>query len=132
MKISIKKFAQSLYAITLNQPTEKLESNMRAFVTYIYKSNLASQFPQIIEEFKKYYHQKKNEKNIIITSKYPLSAEQKNQLTEKLQKLFKNKIILSYQNNPNLYGGLTARGEDFLIDLSLKRKIANLKNNLTK
>ena len=58
------------------------------------------------------------------------SEKELNDITIQLKDYFKKEIIIESITQPELLGGFLIRSEDVLIDLSLKKKLSNIKKDL--
>lgn len=132
MKILTKKYAQVLYEITEEQSKESLHRMIAKFAAYIRKQNLVSKLPQIISDYKKYYQKMRGEQNVLLKTARPLSARNIEAIKLELEKLFRKQLIISNEIDPALCGGILVRGDDLLIDLSLKNQMVRLKETMTK
>ena len=58
------------------------------------------------------------------------SEKELNEINKQLKDYFKKEIIIESITQPDLLGGFLIRSEDVLIDLSLKKKLSNIKKEL--
>ena len=58
---------------------------------------------------------------------YEIDEEQKTRLKDKLSNKFNKEVILNYQKDETILGGLVIKFDDKIIDLSLKTKFDRLK-----
>ena len=85
-------------------------------------------FKTIFELFKKQKDIIENSQKIDVVSVLELDDNQKERLKEKLTSKLQKQIILNYQSNKDILGGLVIKFEDKVIDLSLKTKFDKIKN----
>ncbi len=132
MKISPKKYAQVLFAITQGKSEERLRQAIAKFAVYVCKQNLTSKLPQIIDDYKKYYQKMRGEQNILLKTARPLPAKNMEGIKLELEKLFQKRLIIKNEIDPSLCGGILVQSDNLLFDLSLKNKMVRLKETLTK
>ena len=84
-------------------------------------------FSTIYDVFKKERNDLKNIKILDVYYAYELDDEQKTRLKDKLSNKFNKDVILNYQKDEDILGGLVIKFEDKVIDLSLKTKFDRLK-----
>jgi len=79
--------------------------------------------PKIINNIKKYlsFLEVDKEEKLIITSTYPLSNEEK----EEVKKFFPKQVTVENKVDPRIIGGLIIEYGSKIIDLSLKGKISS-------
>ncbi len=85
-------------------------------------------FKTIFELFKKQKDIIQNSQKIDVVSVVELDDNQKERLKEKLSSKLQKQIILNYESNKDILGGLVVKFEDKVIDLSLKTKFDKMKN----
>lgn len=61
-----------------------------------------------------------------------LTAEEKQKLTEKLEKLCGHGVVAEYETDKNVIGGLVVRMDDILIDGSVETKLKQIKEVIEK
>ncbi len=84
-------------------------------------------FSTIFDVFQKEKNNLKNIKILDVFYAYDLDDEQKTKLKDKLSSKFNKEVILNYQKDEDILGGLVIKFEDKVIDLSLKTKFDRLK-----
>ncbi len=84
-------------------------------------------FSTIFDVFQKEKNNLKNIKILDVIYAYEPNEDQKTRLKEKLANKFQKDIILNYQKDETILGGLVIKFEDNIIDLSLKTKFDKLK-----
>ncbi len=87
-------------------------------------------FKTIHELYNKEMDSIKNKQRISVSSVITLDEEEKTKLEEKLAKKLQKDVILTYEENEEILGGLLIKFEDKIIDLSLKAKFDDLKKNI--
>lgn len=84
-------------------------------------------FSTIFDVFQKEKNNLKNIKILDVFYAYEIDEEQKTRLKDKLSNKFNKEVILNYQKDETILGGLVIKFEDKIIDLSLKTKFDRLK-----
>ena len=87
-------------------------------------------FNTIFELFKKETNKIKNIQTVEIISAVDLDEEMKKRLEEKLKEKLNKEIIMNFEKDKNILGGLIIKVEDNVVDLSLKAKFNSLKKEL--
>lgn len=87
-------------------------------------------FKTIYESFKEDVDNIKNKQRVYVTSAIALSDNEKEKLKNKLSEKLKKDIILNFEENKEILGGLLIKFGDKVIDLSLKTKFNNLRKNI--
>ena len=67
-----------------------------------------------------------------VISAVQLTAQQRRSLEIRLIKLFKKRVILKFTVDPALLGGIRVIADNTVIDDSIKRKLYDIKNQITK
>ncbi|HZP26042.1 MAG TPA: F0F1 ATP synthase subunit delta [Dehalococcoidia bacterium] len=86
--------------------------------------------PQIAEAYQEMVDETKGIVHATVTTAVPLSDEERDMVTRKLQELSDKEVILQTEVDENIIGGLVARMGDTLIDGSTRSKLATLKQQL--
>ena len=84
-------------------------------------------FSTIFDVFQKEKNNLKNIKILDVFYAYEIDEEQKTRLKDKLSNKFNKEVILNYQKDETILGGLVIKFDDKIIDLSLKTKFDRLK-----
>ena len=86
-------------------------------------------FKTILEVFKKEVDLIKNKQRVQIVSAIGLDDDQKNRLNEKLSQKLNKEVVLNYEEDKAILGGLIIKYEDKVLNLSLKSKFDALRRN---
>ena len=100
------------------------------FINTLLDENRFNIFKTIFEQFKKEVDEIKNKQRVDVTSAIELDENQKKELIEQLRKKLNKDVILTYEENEEILGGLVVKFEDKVIDLSLKTKFDQLTQNI--
>ncbi len=129
MKITPKQYAISLYESTIRIDKIQVEQRIGNFVEILKKNNDLSLANKIIEQYYKYYRVQRNISKIEVTSAEKLNPDLLSKIIQKFQKQIEIKETI----DKSLVGGIILRvDDDLLIDGSVKKKLENLKRNITK
>lgn len=129
------RFTPKQYAVTLKEVLENTAPNdtdkiLDNFVAVLAENNDLAKFQEISEEFHKLELADKGLKQAEVTSAKPFSKDLEKQILDKLNDLVGSKVELKKEVDENLIGGLVIRMDDQVIDLSTKRSLEELKNEL--
>ena len=87
-------------------------------------------FKTIYELFKQEVDVIKNKQRINFSSVITLDEDEKERLCQKLAAKLNKDVILSYEENQEILGGLLIKYDDKVIDLSLKGKFDAIRNDI--
>jgi len=128
MKITPKQYAISLYESTIKIDKIQAEKRIGNFIKILKKNNDLSLIDKIIQQYYKYYRNQRNITKIEVSSAKELNPEILNKLIQK----FHNQIEIEETVDESLIGGIVLRIDDnLLLDGSVKKKLENLKRNIT-
>ena len=108
---------------------KKINANelTNTFLKVIEKNKRFSNLTSIITQFIKINSHKRGDVLAGITSADELSDEQKNNITNQLKNILGDKLLLSFDVDKNIIGGLIIKVGSKMIDTSLANKINKLK-----
>ena len=92
------------------------------------ENNRAADLSAILDDFIKVYYQKNDIAEVEVETVKNLSAEQDRNLKKILEKLFAKKVVINYQVNPTVLGGLRVKYGSEMFDDSLAVKLNYLEN----
>lgn len=107
--------------------TGKVSSLTVNFLSLLAENNRLNILDDILFSFKDDINKLQNIVPAVITSVIELDLEQKKKLVEKLQNKIKAEITPEFRLDKAILGGLVIKINDTVIDLSIKKKIENLK-----
>jgi F-type H+-transporting ATPase subunit delta len=133
MRISPKKYAQTLYELVEGKNEKEIKETLEKFVNFLIENQDTTKADKIIEQFEQIW----NKKNQIVEAKATTSVEVDKQTLEAIEKYIKNlsqaeKVNLKYDINKEILGGVVIRYKDKLIDASLRTQIKQFKSQLIK
>ena len=106
----------------------KLDEETLQCLQIVSENHRIVELPLILEYFKQIYYQKSNVAEVVVETIQPLSAVQNKKLSALLEKFFAKKVVIDYQINPSILGGLRLKCESEMIDDSLSAKLNYLEN----
>lgn len=106
-----------------------LSSITSEFINILMRKNREAYLPEIIDAFLKQYNQHKNITEVKVSTAQPISEEMQNEILTRLRSQAGLKeIALSTSIDESLIGGYVLQWEDKLIDTSIARGLAILKD----
>lgn len=100
------------------------------FLLLLLDKRRESALPAIIQEYVKLANQARNIVKAEVTTALPLAENQHSALVNKLSMVTGKKVVLTTQLDPSIIGGMIIKMGDKLIDGSVVRQLATLKNAL--
>jgi F-type H+-transporting ATPase subunit delta len=130
MKITAKQYAQGLFESLLDNKGKE-EKAIANFAKILFANNQVSKLEEIIEHFNIFW----NEYNGVIDGEIISARMLDEDLLKKLEKFISyrtggKKIIIKEKIDQNIIGGVILRYGDRSLDLSLRTKLNNLKEEL--
>lgn len=107
----------------------KIHTSVLNFIMILLEENRFNIFLTIVELYKKEVDKLKNKQRVEIVCAVEIKEEYKKELEDKLNEKLNKEVILNYEKNEDILGGLIVKIEDKVIDLSLKTKFDNLRKN---
>lgn len=104
----------------------KLSSESRNCLDIIADNERLPELKEILQEFIHLYHQKNNIAEVEVQSAQALSVAQVKKLEASLEKLLKQKVLVSYLVKPEVLGGLKVKYGSNMIDDTLLGKLNRL------
>lgn len=135
MKISAEKYAQTLHDLTAGKDKNKNEIKkiIADFLKVLALNNDLAKADAIVAEMEKVDDEKNGIVKASIASANALSGETVNTISEFVKnKTGAEKIKISQEIKKDLIGGAVLRYGDKIVDFSLKSKLKELKNILSK
>lgn len=115
-----------------NKVTKKMKLSpvMKSFFTLLITKNRVQHLPEI----KDYYHILIDEHSNIARAKVraavELGEDDLGQIAATLEKKIGKKIVVEFEQDPSLLGGVYAQIGDFVLDGSVRRQLLNFKESL--
>lgn len=133
MKISAKKYAQTLYELTEGKNKKEIELVLENFVKVLVSNRDTGKTDEVIEQFQEIW----NRKNQIVEAKAVTSTSADKDTLGVVKDYIKNstqaeEVILDYDVDENILGGVIMRYKDKVIDASLANQVKQLKKRMIK
>ena len=106
---------------------KELSEDVVSLLKLLCENNYITKLSEIIKEFFKLEMAVSNTMTVTITSKIPLTEEQKEKLIKKLEDKYRKHICPIYQIDETLIGGFTITAEDQMIDGSVQKRLQRMK-----
>ena len=106
-------------ALGLSQPVSN-------FLELMAQNHRLNNLKNTLEQFKHIYYKENNICEINVESVQKLTSEQKKKLQQMLEKKLQQKIVINYNINPEILGGLVVQYGSVRIDDSLSGKLNRL------
>ena len=107
-------------------------SVLKKFLGFITLKNRVFFLDKIIESFLNLVSKNKGELKVKLISSKKLSTEEQKKIENELSKDFKSQLIIDYEYDPSLIGGLTLQVGSTMVDTSIKTKLKKLEKNIWK
>ena len=104
----------------------QLSETFKNFLELVAAKRRFNDLPAMLEQFAHLYYQNQGILEVEVESVQKLSAEQGKKLKGGLEKLLNQKIILNYNINPKIIGGLKISYNSVCIDDSIAAKLKTL------
>lgn len=108
----------------------KLSSVSEETLKIVAKNNRLKIFPLILDEFIKLYYKDKGVVEVFVESAIALTEAQDSKLRSVLEKKLNSDIVISYNVNPLVLGGLSVRFNSFLVDDTIRSKLEEVRKLL--
>ena len=86
--------------------------------------------PEIISFFNELALESLNKKNVFVSSPFQLEEKQIQKITSALEKRLNSEVVIDFDIDKSLIGGLKIAYEDQVLDMSIKRKLDLLRTQL--
>lgn len=133
MKITPKQYALSLYEATDETRKDGLDEILKNFTSLLARNNDLKLADKIEKEFIKLWDEKKGSAKVEVTTVGKLNKDIKEKLSANIMKwLDKSEVEIEEKIDKDILGGIVVKYEDVIVDGSLRKKIALLKQELEK
>lgn len=102
------------------------------FLKILVDKNRFDAFDEVLNSYDKYLDDINNISRIQVTSAVEMSGNSQSRLKEKLETKLKKNVVLDLIINPDIIAGLIIKIGDNIVDMSLKHKLQDLSNNITR
>lgn len=105
----------------------EMPEDVVSFLKLLCENGYVTKLSEMIEEFFKLEMVVSNTVTVTVTSKIPLTEDQKDALIKKLEAKYRKHIVPLYQVDETLIGGLKITLEDQIIDASVQKRLQRIK-----
>lgn len=109
---------------------DKLHPLTFRFLNFLIKKRRLPLLPQVLDVFTELYQTHSNIVNLNIVSARPLSKEQVENLTKRMQNRLKKEILATQTVSPELIAGFRLQVDGTIYDYSVKALLEKFKNNV--
>ncbi len=111
---------------------EYVNSEFLHFLYVLIDNDRLIELKDIYDSYEYFLDIAKDITNATIYTKYELDLAEKNNLIKSLENYYKKKLIVNFEIDEKIIGGMVIKVKDQIIDASIFNKITNLKNELKK
>ena len=108
-----------------------LKGKAGRFLLLLVENNRLPLLPDILNRLPELWNEEHGIATFVVSSVVPLNDTQKKRLEEKLLKLEKRPVSLSYRIDPSLVAGLSIRKGNIVYDASLQGELESLKRKIS-
>ncbi|PAU82048.1 F0F1 ATP synthase subunit delta [Halovibrio salipaludis] len=98
------------------------------FIQIMAENRRLAQFPAVAALFEAYRHDHERIVDVTLTTAFELSDDQKQRLSQALEKRLDRSVELSVESDQSIIGGVVIRAGDEVIDASLRGRLNRLAN----
>ena len=133
MRISAKKYAQTLYELTEGQDKKEIEKVLKEFTDTLVTNRDSKKVEKIIEYFQDIWNSRHGIVEAQAVTSVPANEETLEMIKEHISKTNKAEHVeLENRTDKDIWGGVVLRYKDKVIDGSLRTQVKQLKKKLTK
>jgi F-type H+-transporting ATPase subunit delta len=111
---------------------DKVQPDALSLALVLVQDGLSDVGPRLAQEFERLYDEYRGQAKAQVTSALPLDAVERSEIAQALQHVTGKRIILEERVDPSILGGVVARVGDTLIDGSVRRRLALLREQIVK
>lgn len=131
MKISPKQYARSLVETAGGDSEKEGRVLLDRFFEILQKNNDLKKMPKIISEMEKINEAQSGVKKAKLATAVELSDVMKKEVAQKLENVFKERIVLSAKIVPEILGGIIIEAGNEILDASARATISKFKQALS-
>lgn len=102
----------------------------RSFLNVVMDNKREKELYEISREYMGLLNKRLNEADAEVSSRIALLPKEKNRLKEKLEKMFRKKVDITFKIDRNIIGGLNVKIGDKVIDGTINGKLAGIREAL--
>jgi F-type H+-transporting ATPase subunit delta len=108
-----------------------LGEKAKRFLLLLVENNRLSLIKDIIDQSPEVWNDEHGISTFVVSSVVPLDEVQKRRLQERLERMEKRDVYLSYRIEPSLIGGLSIRKKNIVYDVSIQGDMERLKQKMS-
>jgi len=108
----------------------KMEEELSNFILVLLKNKKFKNLVQIVREYHRMVAETYGVVEVKLISADPVSEEIKQKLKERIEASYNHKVVINERIDPSIIGGAMVIVGNRLLDFSLKRRLADLKQHL--
>jgi F-type H+-transporting ATPase subunit delta len=108
-----------------------LTERSKRFLLLLVDNNRLTLIQDIIDQSPEIWNDEHGIATFVVSSVVPLDEKQKKRLEERLKRLEKRNVSLSYKIDPSLIGGLSIRKKNIVYDVSIQGDLERLKQKIS-
>jgi F-type H+-transporting ATPase subunit delta len=112
--------------------TDKVQHDALNLALVLVQDGLSEAGPRLAQEFERLYDEYRGQAKARVTSALPLDDAERSEIAQALRRVTGKRIILEERVDPSILGGVVARVGDTLIDGSVRRRLALLREQIIK
>lgn len=109
---------------------DKVQHDALNLALMLVQDGLSEAAPRLAQEFERLYDDYRGQAKAQVTTAIPLDDAERAEIATALQRVTGKRIILSERVDPSILGGVMARVGDTLIDGSVRRRLALLREQI--
>ncbi len=106
---------------------KKMSEDVVSLLKLLCEHSHITTLSEVIQEFFKLEMAVSNTITVTVTSRIPLTEEQKEKLVQKLENKYRKHICPVYLLDESIIGGFTVTTEDYVIDGSVQKRLQRMK-----
>jgi len=103
---------------------------VKSFISLLIEKRRVQHLPEIAEYYHKLIDEHSNVAQAQLTSATELDEQVLNDIAQTLEKMTGKKIVIQFEQDPSLIGGIVARIGDLVLDGSVKRQLLTFKESM--
>lgn len=108
----------------------EISDKASSFIKVCGNNKRLKNLPEIINFFNELALESLNKKNVAVFSPFQLEEKQIQKITSALEKRLDSEVVIDFEIDKSLIGGLKIAYEDQVLDMSIKRKLGLLQTQL--
>jgi F-type H+-transporting ATPase subunit delta len=122
---------QQVYDLVADVARVQLPPAAQNFLRTVIDNGRLAALPEIARQFRELRNAQSGSSDAIVSSAFPVSAQQVAELTATLEKRFGRKLNVTVQEDPSLIGGIRVAVGDEVLDMSVAARLEQMKAALT-